>query len=75
MEAVIVIIAALIVIVLLDAAYWMALCLARWAPSLALGVLAGWIAHRHGVDVLDALGLGALATLITKRVLLPIFLL
>lgn len=69
MEAVILIAAALIVIVLLDAGYQIALCLMRWAPSLFLGVLVGRLAHCHGLQMLEPFGAGAAATLIAKRVL------
>lgn len=74
MEAVIVIAAVLMVIVLLDAAHQIALCLVRWAPSLVLGLLVGWLAHRHSVKAFEATAIAALTALITKRVLLPVFL-
>jgi len=67
MEAMI-IIAALIGIVLLDAGYRIALCLTRWTPSLVLGLFAGWLADRYGAQALQAVWVGALAALITKRV-------
>ena len=73
MEAMIIIIAALIAIVLLDAGYQIALCLVRWSPSLVLGLFAAWLSDRHGAQALEALWVGALAALITKRVGLPIF--
>ena len=57
------------VIVLLDAGYQIALCLMRWAPSLLLGLFLGWVAHRHGAQALEAIGVGALTTLVAKRVL------
>ena len=71
MEAMIIIIAALIAIVLLDAGYRIALCLTRWTPSLLLGLLFGWLAHHQGVEALKAVAFAGLTTLVTKRVLLP----
>jgi hypothetical protein len=68
MEAVIIIIAALIGIVLLDAGYRLALCLVRWSPSLVLGLFAAWLADRCGAQALQAVWVGELAALITKRV-------
>lgn len=67
METVIVIAAALIAIVLLEAGYRIALCLVCWAPSLAVGLFACWFAHRHGVGALAALGLGVVSTLVCRR--------
>lgn len=74
MEAVVVIAAALTVMVLLEAGYRIALCLACWAPSLLLGLFLGWLAHRHGVKTLEAIALAALTIVIAKRVLLQNFL-
>lgn len=68
METLIVIAAALIVIVLLDASYHDALCLIRWTPCFVLGLLVGWLALRHGVEALAALLLGALTCVMARRV-------
>ncbi|PZO55816.1 MAG: hypothetical protein DCF16_01725 [Alphaproteobacteria bacterium] len=73
MEALIVAVAGLVVIVLLEAGYWIALCLMRWAPSLALGALTAWLAFRHGVESMEALALGAFATLLMRRFVGPRF--
>ncbi len=72
MEAVIVIAAVLMVIVLLDAGCQIALCLVRWAPSAVFGLFLGWLAHRHGAQAREAVWVAAFATLITKRLRLPI---
>ncbi|GAM97335.1 hypothetical protein U91I_00961 [alpha proteobacterium U9-1i] len=71
MEALIVALFALAAIVLLEAGYWIALCLARWAPVIALGALAGWLAGRHGAEPLEALGLGILTCLVARQLLRP----
>ena len=60
MEALIIALFALLAIVLLEAGYWIAIALARWAPVIAAGALVGWLAQRHGADQLEALGLGVL---------------
>ena len=69
MEAVIVALFALLAIVLLDACYWIAISLARWAPVIAVGALAGWVAHRHGVEPLEVLGVAIFACLVTRHML------
>ncbi|MFZ2031561.1 MAG: hypothetical protein WAU68_14710 [Vitreimonas sp.] len=69
MEAIIVIIVALISIVLLHAGYQIALCLMRWTPSLLLGLFLGWLTYRHNPQALEAIGVGALTTLVAKGVL------
>ncbi|MBY0565972.1 MAG: hypothetical protein K2P70_01575 [Hyphomonadaceae bacterium] len=69
MEALIVAVAALILMVLLEAGYAITLSLVRWTPKLALGLLVVWLAHRHGFDGLEALGLGALAIVVLNRLL------
>lgn len=74
MEAVIVIVAALMVIVLLDASYHIALCLLRWAPSLLSGLLVGCLAHRQGMDPIEGTTAAALTMLLVRRVLLSMFL-
>ena len=71
MEALIVAIAALALLVLIDAGYWIAISLVRWSPVIAVGVLAGWIAHHHGAESLEALGIGFLASVVARHVLRP----
>lgn len=71
MEAIIVALFALFAMILLEAGYWMALSLARWAPVIAVGALAGWLAGRHGAEPLEALGLGILICLVARHLLRP----
>lgn len=73
MEALIVAIAALAVLVLIDAGYWIAISLARWSPVIAVGVLTGWLAHDHGAESLEALGVGFLASVIARHFMRPRF--
>ena len=60
MEALIVAIAALGALVLIDMGYSIAISLGRWSPAIAAGVLAGWLAHRHGAQNLEAFGIDLL---------------
>ena len=69
LEALIVTAAALALIVVLDASYAIALCLMRWAPSLALGLTLGWLFHHNGMRSLEAIALAFLTSIIAKRVL------
>jgi hypothetical protein len=69
MAALIVIVFALGAIVLIEAGYWIAISLARWAPVIAVGATVGWLAHRCGVEPLDVLGLAILACLAARHVL------
>lgn len=71
MEALILLAAALIVIVLLEAGYYIAIGLIRWAPVLVVGVAAFWLAHCHGAGDLEALGLATVACLLARRLLRP----
>jgi hypothetical protein len=71
MEALIVAIAALAVLVLIDAGYWIAIRLSRWSPVIAAGVLAGWLAHQHGVERLETLGIGFLVSVVARHFLRP----
>lgn len=71
MEPVILAIAALAALVVIDAGYWIAISLVRWAPVIAAGALAFWIAQQHGAEVLDALGIGCLASVAARHVLRP----
>lgn len=73
MEALIVGIAALAVLVLIDTGYWIAIGLARWSPILAVGILAGWLAHRLGAESLEALAIGFLASVIARHFMQPRF--
>lgn len=69
MEALIVSLLVLFVIVLLEAGYWIAIAVARWAPVIAAGALAGWLAGRYGAEQLEALGLGLMVCLIARHLL------
>ena len=73
MEALIVAIAALAALVLIDAGYWIAISLARWSPVIAVGVVASWVAHHHGAENLEALGIGFLASVIARHFMRPRF--
>lgn len=70
MEALITALFALGVIVLLEAGYWIAMSLMRWMPVLAAGVLVCWFATRHGFEPLEGMGLGVLACLIARHLVL-----
>lgn len=69
MEALIVAAFTLLAIVLLEAGYWIAMSLVRWAPIVAAATLAGWLAHRLGAERLEALGVAALAFLLARHLL------
>lgn len=71
MEAVIVALFALAVVVVLEASYWIALGLTRWAPVLAAGVFAAWVASRIGLEPMDAMPAGGLASLIARHFTRP----
>jgi hypothetical protein len=71
MEALIVALFALFAIVLLNAGYWIAVSLARWAPVIAAGALVGWIAGHHGAAPLEALALGLFTCLLARHLLRP----
>ena len=71
MEALIVAVAALAVLVLVDAGYWIAISLVRWSPVIAAGVIAGWLAHHHGAQSLEALGIGFLVSVVARHFLRP----
>lgn len=71
MEALIVAVVALIVMVVLEASYGIALALLRWTPVIAAGALAGWLAHRFGAEPLAALGLGFIVCLVVRHLLRP----
>jgi hypothetical protein len=70
MEALIVALFALAVTVLLEAGYWIALALTRWSPVLVAGVFVCWLANRHGFANLEAIGLGVLACLLVRHLVL-----
>jgi hypothetical protein len=72
-EALIVTIAALAVLVWIDAGYWVAISLVRWSPVIATGAVAGWLAHHHGADNLQALGIGFIASIVARHVMRPRF--
>ena len=69
MEALIIIVLALVAIILIEAGYGIAIGLARWSPVIAIGVLAGWFAHDLGAAPLEALGPAILACLVARHVL------
>ena len=69
MEALIVILFALIAAVLLEGVYAIAVSLARWAPLIAAGMLCGWIARDLGAPHAVVLALGALTALALRRML------
>ncbi len=71
MEALIVALFALVAIVFLEAGYWIAISLARWSPVIAVGAVVGWLAGRHCVEPLEALGLAVVACLIARQLLPP----
>ena len=73
MEALIVAIAALAALVLIDAGYWIAISLMRWSPVIAAGAVAGWLAHHHGVQSLEALGIGFVASVAARHFMRPRF--
>ena len=69
MEALIVAFFALVAIVLLDAAYLMAVTLLRWALVLAIGAIISWLAAHHDASHAEALELGILASLVARRLM------
>lgn len=71
MEALIVSPFALFAIIPLEAGYWIAVALARWAPVIAVGALAGWLAERYGAEPLEALGLGVIVCLVARHLMKP----
>ena len=71
MEAIIVAGFALLAIVLLEAGYWIAMSLTRWAPVVAAAALAGWLAQHLGAQPLEALGVAAIAFLLARHLLRP----
>ena len=71
MEALIIAAGALIVMVLIDAGYWIAISLMRWSPVLAAGLLAAKLANDHGAQPAHAL---AIICVIVRRVFRPRYL-
>lgn len=69
METLIVSLLALFVIAFLEAGYWISVAVARWAPVIAVGALAGWLAIQYGAEPLEALGLGVIVCLIGRHLL------
>lgn len=69
MEALVVGIAVLIALVLIDAGYWIAISLMRWAPVIILGAAAGWFAVRSGSEPWEALVAGALVAMVVRHLL------
>lgn len=66
MEALIVAMAALAVLILIDAGYWIAISLVRWSPVIIAGAVAGWFAGQQGFPPVEALAFGALTSLIAR---------
>jgi len=69
MEALVVACAALIALVLIDSGYWIAVSLMRWTPVLIAGAAVGWFAHREGLGSIEALAIGALASVAVRHLL------
>lgn len=69
MEIAIVAIAALAALIIIDAGYWIAMSLVRWAPVIVAGVLAFWIAQQQGVESLQALAIAFFASVAMRHVL------
>ncbi|HEX8901351.1 hypothetical protein [Vitreimonas sp.] len=67
MEALVVACAALVALVLIDAGYWIAVSLARWAPVIATGVAAAWFAMRAGLHPTETLIVVGLASLLVRH--------
>jgi fructose-specific phosphotransferase system IIC component len=66
-EALVVALAALVALVLIDAGYWIAMSLARWAPVVTIGVAAAWLAVHSGLGSTEALIAGALAGFLVRH--------
>lgn len=73
MEALIIAIAALAVLVVIDAGYWIAISLVRWSPVMAAGVIADWLSHHYGAQTLDALAIALLGSILVRHVMLTRF--
>lgn len=69
MEALILVAFALGAIVLLEAGYCIVVSLMRWAPVIAIGVVFAWLAVRHAVEPVDALGVAIAACLVARHML------
>ncbi|MCR6645800.1 MAG: hypothetical protein NVV62_15420 [Terricaulis sp.] len=67
MEALVVGAAILIALVMIDASYWLAVSLIRWAPVLIVATIAGWLAQHRGLAPLEALALSALASVVARH--------
>lgn len=69
METLVVALAALIAAVLIDAGYWIAVSMMRWAPILIVGASIGWFANREGLSSTEALATGVLASIAVRHLL------
>ncbi|MDX2277622.1 MAG: hypothetical protein NW206_19400 [Hyphomonadaceae bacterium] len=69
MEALIVAAFILLAIVLVEASYAIFVSLVRWAPVIIVGALGGWLAHRHGADAYEVLGVALLAAVVTRHLM------
>lgn len=70
METLVIVLAALVAIVLIDAGYWIAVSLMRWTPVLIVGAAIGWIAPRAGLSFIEALAAGVIASLAVRHLLM-----
>lgn len=69
METLVVALAALVAAALIDAGYSIAVSLMRWTPVLIVGAAIGWFAHREGLDPIEALAAGTLASIGVRHLL------
>jgi hypothetical protein len=69
MEALIVALLALLAIVLIEAGYAIALAFVRWTPILAATTLMGWLAHRHGIEPLETVGVAIATAMLARHVM------
>lgn len=67
MEVVVVVLAVLAILVLVDAIRAIVVSVIRWSPIIAVGILAGCLAHHQCANSLAALGIGFLASVIARH--------
>ncbi len=68
MEALILFCFAWLAMALYEFAYWSVVGLTRWAPAIAIGVVAVWIMHSSGAAELHSLATGIVASLVVRQV-------
>lgn len=73
MEVVIVILAAWIAILYLEAVYWIVRIALRWVPMIAAGVGSSWLAQRSGFEILEALSVGVIVCVLARCFVGPNF--